>query len=147
MFSSVQKLSATFLIATSLVSASSLAMAAPVTNGGAIRNATPSTVETVRWWGWGAPAAAFVAGGLIGGALAAPYYYGDYGYGPYYPRPYYSGAYYPAPYYPGAGPYAASPAYSSAGEGDAGYCAQRFRSYDPSTGTYMGYDGQRHPCP
>ena len=86
MFSSVQKLSATFLIATSLASASSLAMAAPVTNGSAIRNATPSTVETVRWWGWGAPAAAFVAGGLIGGALAAPYY----GYGPYYPGPYYS---------------------------------------------------------
>src|ERR1700751_4416573 len=71
MFSSVQNLSATFLIATSLVSASSLAMAAPVTNGGAIRNATPSTVETVRWWGWGAPAAAFVAGGRIGGGAAA----------------------------------------------------------------------------
>jgi hypothetical protein len=27
------------------------------------------------------------------------------------------------------------------------YCAQRFRSYDPASGTYMGYDGQRHPCP
>jgi len=26
-------------------------------------------------------------------------------------------------------------------------CAQRFRSYDPSTGTYLGYDGLRHPCP
>jgi len=143
MFSSVQKLSATFLIATSLASASSLAMAAPVTNGSAMRNATPSTVETVRWW-WGAPAAAFVAGGLIGGALAAPYYYG---YGPYYPGAYYSGAYYPAPYYPGPGPYAAAPAYSGAGEGDPGYCAQRFRSYDPSSGTYLGYDGQRHPCP
>jgi len=103
-----------------------------------------SAVETVRWWGWGAPAAAFVAGGLIGGALAAPYYYG---YGPYYPGPYYSGAYYRAPYYPGPGPYAAAPAYSGAGGGDDGYCAQRFRSYDPSTGTYLGYDGQRHPCP
>src|SRR5215469_17308054 len=154
MFSSVQKLSATFLIATSLASASSLAMAAPVTNGSAIRNATPSTVETVRW-GWGAPAAAFVAGGLIGGALAAPYYYG---YGPYYggpyaysPGPYYGGpyAYSPGPYYPGpytaAPPAPAAPAYSSEDSED--YCAQRFRSYDPSTGTYLGYDGQRHPCP
>src|SRR5215470_10502906 len=28
-----------------------------------------------------------------------------------------------------------------------GDCAQRFRSYDPSTGTYLGYDGLRHPCP
>ena len=27
------------------------------------------------------------------------------------------------------------------------YCMRRFRSYDPSTGTYMGRDGQPHPCP
>ena len=27
------------------------------------------------------------------------------------------------------------------------YCAQRYKSYDPSSGTYLGYDGQRHPCP
>ena len=140
MLNSVQKLTATFVIATSLASVSSLATAAPVTNGSAIRNATPSTVETVRWWWWGAPAAAFVAGGLVGSALAAPYYYG---YGPYYPGPSYPGAYYPGPYYPPH--YAAAPAYS--GGGGEGYCAQRFRSYDPSTGTYMGYDGQRHPCP
>jgi len=26
------------------------------------------------------------------------------------------------------------------------YCAQRYRSYDPASGTYMGYDGRRHPC-
>jgi hypothetical protein len=33
-------------------------------------------------------------------------------------------------------------------EGDSvAYCQQRFRSYDPSTGTYLGYDGLRHPCP
>lgn len=25
-------------------------------------------------------------------------------------------------------------------------CAQRFRSYDPATGTYRGYDGRRHIC-
>jgi hypothetical protein len=29
---------------------------------------------------------------------------------------------------------------------DDGYCAQRYRSYDPVSGTYMGYDGQRHSC-
>jgi hypothetical protein len=28
-----------------------------------------------------------------------------------------------------------------------GYCAQRFRSYDPQSMTYLGYDGLRHPCP
>ena len=27
------------------------------------------------------------------------------------------------------------------------YCAQRYRSYDPASGTYLGYDGNRHPCP
>jgi hypothetical protein len=31
-------------------------------------------------------------------------------------------------------------------ESDA-YCSQRFKSYDPRSGTYLGYDGQRHPCP
>lgn len=27
------------------------------------------------------------------------------------------------------------------------YCADRYRSYDPSSGTYLGYDGQEHACP
>ncbi|WP_315739739.1 MULTISPECIES: BA14K family protein [unclassified Bradyrhizobium] len=27
------------------------------------------------------------------------------------------------------------------------YCAQRFRSYDPGSGTYLGNDGLRHSCP
>lgn len=27
------------------------------------------------------------------------------------------------------------------------YCSQRFKSYDPESGTYLGYDGLRHPCP
>lgn len=32
--------------------------------------------------------------------------------------------------------------------GDAvAYCARRFRSYNPNTGTYTGYDGLQHPCP
>ena len=31
--------------------------------------------------------------------------------------------------------------------GNASYCAQRYRSYDPRSGTYLGYDGMRHPCP
>ncbi|WP_376767797.1 BA14K family protein [Segnochrobactrum spirostomi] len=25
-------------------------------------------------------------------------------------------------------------------------CAARYRSYDPASGTYLGYDGLRHPC-
>jgi hypothetical protein len=27
------------------------------------------------------------------------------------------------------------------------YCADRYRSYDVASGTYLGYDGSRHPCP
>jgi len=38
----------------------------------------------------------------------------------------------------------AAPAY---GSNVHAYCAQRFRSYDPASGTYLGYDGRRHPCP
>jgi hypothetical protein len=29
---------------------------------------------------------------------------------------------------------------------NASYCAQRYRSYDPASGTYLGHDGQRHVC-
>jgi BA14K-like protein len=27
------------------------------------------------------------------------------------------------------------------------YCMQRYRSYDQASGTYLGNDGLRHPCP
>jgi hypothetical protein len=27
------------------------------------------------------------------------------------------------------------------------YCINRFKSYDPRSGTYLGYDGYRHACP
>ncbi|MGB6352285.1 MAG: BA14K family protein, partial [Pseudolabrys sp.] len=63
---------------------------------------------------------------------AAPYYYGG-------------GSYY------GGGPYYASPGYyaESGDGGDDGvsYCMQRYRTYDPNSGTFMGNDGRRHPCP
>jgi BA14K-like protein len=26
------------------------------------------------------------------------------------------------------------------------FCAQRYRSYDPVSGTFLGYDGHRHQC-
>ena len=64
--------------------------------------------------------------------------------------------YYGGPYYYGGGPYYAAPAYEvepgyyeegGGGGGGVEYCMRRFRSYDPSSGTYMGYDGQRYPCP
>jgi len=44
--------------------------------------------------------------------------------------------------------YCAGPVEVAPPPGDAvAYCSQRFRSYDPVSGTYMGFDGMRHPCP
>jgi hypothetical protein len=44
-------------------------------------------------------------------------------------------------------PYGSGDAYASAdGSANGSTCAQRYRSYDPGSGTYLGYDGQRHPC-
>jgi hypothetical protein len=46
--------------------------------------------------------------------------------------------------------YCGGPAYAPARPvaGDpVAYCMQRYRSYDPRSGTYMGHDGFRRPCP
>lgn len=60
---------------------------------------------------------------------------------------YYGGGYYD-PYYYSDGYYDDSTVAVVPGGGDdAAYCAQRYRSYDPASGTYLGYDGLRHPCP
>ena len=79
-------------------------------------------------YGWGGAAAGLAAGAIIGVAIAAnsaPY---GYGYGP--------------------GYYAPAPAYVEGGGGDeVAYCTQRYRSYDPRSGTYLNNDGNRYPCP
>jgi hypothetical protein len=41
----------------------------------------------------------------------------------------------------GTGSYAAMDADPSGSS-----CAQRYHSYDPASGTFLGYDGNRHPC-
>ena len=41
----------------------------------------------------------------------------------------------------------AAPVYVAPNQGSVAYCSQRFKSYDPASGTYLGYDGLRHPCP
>jgi hypothetical protein len=69
------------------------------------------------------------AGALAGAALGG--YYGGYDG---YDDGYYGDSYGPAYAYEG-------------GDDGAGYCMQRYRSYDPNSGTYLGYDGLRHPCP
>jgi BA14K-like protein len=40
-----------------------------------------------------------------------------------------------------------APVYVAPNQNSVAYCSQRFRSYDPASGTYLGYDGLRHPCP
>ncbi len=67
---------------------------------------------------------AFGAGLALGGY---PYYYDD-------------SYYYDPSYYYDDAPVTVSP--------DAvNYCMQRFRTYDPATGTYIGRGGVRRPCP
>lgn len=76
----------------------------------------------------------FAAGAAIGG-LGSYAYYG----GGYYDDPYYYGdSYYDEP---------SVAVVPDTGGDSAAYCAQRYKSYDPASGTYLGYDGQRHPCP
>jgi hypothetical protein len=82
-------------------------------------------------------AAGLAAGSALGygyGGYYDPYYYGgdDYAYNNYYDNGY-SG-------------YDGDPGYVVSSGADPSYCAQRYRSYDPASGTYLGYDGLRHPC-
>jgi BA14K-like protein len=129
--------------------------------------ATGGPASAQRWHGHrGFGVAGFAAGALIGGAAAAVtqpwwgpgYGYGyGYGYDGYYPSYAYDPGYVTGPAYAyapdydqsyayGAGPTYARPAYAAPGRDDA-YCAQRYRSYDPASGTYLGFDGVRHSCP
>jgi len=85
-----------------------------------------------RGGGWPGAAAAGVIGGAIAAAtspLWAPGYYD----------------YYPGDAYGPDDGYAVAPA-PVAGDSIA-YCESRFRSYNPATGMFLGFDGQYHPCP
>ena len=84
-----------------------------------------------RWAGNGRHHRGFGRGFAAGVVIGAPYY--DYGY------------YDPDAYAYDDGYVAVEPGYS--GGGDVAYCQQRFRSYDVRSGTYLGFDGLRHPCP
>jgi BA14K-like protein len=103
--------------------------------------------------GRGFAVGAAAAGVATGAAIAA----GGYGYG--YSDPYYGDNYAYDPNYGDSYAYDNGATFDAgiplatfnqpapaAVTGDASYCAQRYRSYDPASGTYLGYDGQRHPC-
>jgi hypothetical protein len=87
---------------------------------------------------------------VVGGAVAAatsplwaPGYYNGYYNGGYNVSGYNNGGYYD--YYPG-NVYAPPPSVAAGGN-DAGWCQAHYRSYNPTTGTFTGYDGAQHPCP
>ena len=112
--------------------------AAPLPPSPGLQSTNLSGLEAVQYrrgwrgdrYGGGAAIGLGIAGALIGGAIIGATQ-----------QPYYNN--YPPGYY---GPvYGAAPGYVG---GDAvAYCQQRFRSYDPYSGTYVGYDGFRHSCP
>jgi BA14K-like protein len=148
MSKSMRVLAATAVVAAGVVALAGAASALPAAGGLALQNAAPSNVESVRWGGRGFGGGAFVAGAILGGALLAPRFYGGRGYyyggGPYYaPGPYYADPGYVDPGYADPGQYGADPT----GGDPVTYCLQRFRSYDPRSRTYLGFDGYRHPCP
>lgn len=76
-----------------------------------------------------------VAGAVIGGAIASQ----GYGYG----GPVYAPGYYDDQYYDDDAVVVAP----AGGDDAVAYCMQTYRSYDPQSGTYLGFDGLRHPCP
>ena len=67
-----------------------------------------------------------------GGGYDPSYYDDDYAYNDYYDYPDYG---------------IASPGYVVSSNDSVAYCEQRYKSYDPASGTFLGYDGLRHPCP
>lgn len=85
--------------------------------------------------GGGAFIPGLAAGAIIGGAIASQ------GYGPGY---YASG---PGYYDNGYDDDAVAVAPAPGGDDSVAYCLQTYRSYDPRSGTYLGNDGYRHPCP
>src|SRR6478736_1837984 len=72
-----------------------------------------------RSYGWGPALGGLAAGAIIGGALAAQAA--------------------PPPYYYGGPVYESAPVYEPSGPEDVAYCMQQFKSYDPASGTYLGY--------
>ncbi len=129
-------LTAAALISGGAALSATQASAMPIAGSALAKSSTANNVENVycRGCGWGV-AAGVLGGAIIGGAIANSYRYG--------PGPYYYDGPYGGPYAPAYGP---GPGYYDRGDAVA-YCMSRYKSYDPRSGTFLGYDGYRHPCP
>ena len=122
MSTSLRIVAVSALLASGITGAASAPLGEPL----AIAKAAPSVTQNVQWRGGPGPVVGgLIAGAIVGGAIAA-------GAAPYGPG--YYGAPPPVAYGPPPGDAVA-------------YCMQQYRSYDPRSGTYLGYDGFRHPCP
>jgi hypothetical protein len=91
------------------------------------------------------PAAPAAAQGLsFGFGFGSPGFYNDFGYRPHY-RPYYRPLY--RPYYRS---YVRPRVYLDVdvdrGDDHVARCEARYRSYDPDTDMFLGYDGDYHYC-
>jgi hypothetical protein len=119
------KVLATVLLLSSAAFAISVpATSAPLMNQASVAKATPSSTETVyyrhghRGYGYGYHRGG--GGGALLGGLAAGAIIG--------------------------GAIAAGQA-NAAAQQNVAYCARRYRSYDPASGTYLNNDGNRYSCP
>ncbi len=120
-------------VAAAIVTAglSASAAAAPLAPGTSAAGSKELAAVTQVYWrghrgGGAGVAAGLMTGLIIGGLMAAPPYYGPYG-----PYPYYYPGYYPPRF---------------VGSDWEAYCFSRYRSFDPVSGTYLGFDGRRHYC-
>jgi hypothetical protein len=91
---------------------------------------------------FGAGIVGFAAGAALGSLAQRDYYYDD---APryYYQEPVYS--YAPAPVYVSPRAYYRQDRVVT-GDSHFAACDARYRSYDPGSDTFMGYDGMRHRC-
>ncbi len=104
------------------------AQAANVMTGGAmpqIAQSPNTNIEMVRNWRWRRHHHHFGGSGLWLG-FGVPFYQPYYE--PYYYRPYYRSYYRPV------------------GSGHVRWCLAHYRTYNPRTNTFIGFDGDRHRC-
>jgi hypothetical protein len=121
------KLFAATLIAASATGLAGSAAAEPITADLRAQGDTAALIELVQWGGFGS----WYGPGSSAGVRVAPRSYDRSGYDA---------------YAQDGGAVAVAPRASS-NAGEVAHCQQRFRSYDPASGTYLGYDGLRRPCP
>jgi hypothetical protein len=118
-------LAATFLSGSALLALALPAASAPVMGGASLAEAAPaSAVEKVQYYYHGGP---------------RRYYYGH--------GHYNDGAALGLGLAAGAIVGGAIAAGAAQANQNAAWCAQRYRSYDPRSGTYLNRDGNRYPCP